>query len=154
MIEWVLKLSEQERWFYGIIIGIISIIIGHWISQRISHGLAIVRDKIKRFHSAADKFKSTVLEQLQGLIPVNGYWSQNEYSRFKGTIPIIKRAALEFRDSIQFPSKRKRFDKAVIEYCKQCEAINWHTALADVIYAEETKETQKEKMVCTEIVFT
>lgn len=107
--------------------------------------VAIYVNRRTRYTNAADKFRSTMLNELEGLIPINGYWKRDEYIRFNNSIPIIKRAALEFRTAVPFYSKRS-FDKAVIEYCNQSQDINWNQAVVDVFYGDETEVTQKEKI--------
>lgn len=103
-----------------------------------------------RFNAAADKFRGVVLSNLEGIVPVNGFWRQDIYPRINNTVPIIKRAALEFRPAVPFYRKRG-FDIAVMEYCNQGENVNWHQAAADAIYGDDTEKTQKE--IFSECVF-
>ena len=100
----------------------------------------------KRFHAAADKFRSTVLAELEGIFPVAGYWEQKIYPKFPDTIPAINRAALELIPSLPF-YKRTSFSRAVNEYREQCKSMNWQTAFADSVYESETTTTQKEAFV-------
>jgi hypothetical protein len=99
-----------------------------------------------RFNAASNKFRSIVLAELQGIYPVNGFWMPEEYPRIQKSIPIIKKAALEFRPAIPFYSKR-RFNKAVLEYCEQSQNIKWDTAVTDAVLSDTINETQKEKFV-------
>lgn len=97
------------------------------------------------FNAAANKFKSNILKELEGLVPTNGYWGKKEYRRFRESIPLIKREALEFRSVIPF-YRLKGFDKAVNDYCEFSQNMDWITAAADVFYySEDTEITQKEQ---------
>lgn len=106
--------------------------------------VAVYIHRRNRFIAAANKFRNMILKELEGLFPVNGYWERNEYDRFKNSVPIVKREALEFRTVIPFYQKSE-FDKAVIDYCAHSQDMNWRKAAADVFYDKETKITQKEK---------
>jgi hypothetical protein len=100
----------------------------------------------QRFITASDKFRSTILTELLGIYPVNGFWKPEVYPQIQKTVPIIKKAALEFRPTIPFYRKR-RFDKAVTEYCDQCQNMKWDKAVTDVVFSDEIKTTQKEQFV-------
>lgn len=106
--------------------------------------IAVHIQRKNTFNAASIKFKSSILKELEGLVPVNGYWKREEYDRFNKSIPVIKREALEFRSVVPFYSI-KGFDKAVTNYCAHSQNMNWHTAAADVLYDKETKVTQKEQ---------
>jgi hypothetical protein len=97
------------------------------------------------FTTAADKFRGVVLNELQGLIPINGFWKPDEYIRFSNGVPIIKKAAMEFRPHIPFYSKTG-FDKAVLDYCEKAEKANFNTAILDAVEDNSIKITQKEAM--------
>lgn len=107
---------------------------------------AIYVQRKNRFTVAADAFRKVILSEMQGIIPVNGFWPKEEYSRIKNSIPIIKRAALEFRPAIPF-YRRRHFDEAVMKFCEKAGNANFDTAIADVFYSEEVIVTQKETIV-------
>lgn len=99
-----------------------------------------------RFHISADKFKSSVLSELKGIVPVEGTWKPEIYDRIPATTAAIRRAAWEFVSAVPF-YRKSGFNKAVIEYCEQSENINLNQAILDA--AEETapEESQKGKFV-------
>lgn len=99
-----------------------------------------------RFNAAADKFRSTVLNELKGIVPVEGFWNQEIYIRIKDATPNIKRAAFEFLPAVPY-LRKSRFNKAVMTYCEQSENINWIQAIADAADETPIEETQKGKFV-------
>ena len=99
-----------------------------------------------RFNIASDKFRNTILTELKGIYPVNGFWKPEIYPKIQGTIPAIKKAALEFRPTMPF-YRKSRFDKAVTEYCDQCQHIKWDTAVMDAVFSDDIKQPQKEQFV-------
>lgn len=99
-----------------------------------------------RFNTAADKFRSVIFDEMRGLIPVEGFWIQEEYPRFLKSIPIVKRAAFDFRPTLPFYRKR-RFNKAIMAYCEQSQNMNWDQAIFDAAFPDECPTTQKEKFI-------
>jgi len=85
-----------------------------------------------RFKAAADKFRSSLLNDMKGLIP-NGHRSEKKYPRFEKSVPSIKKAALEFKPHVQWHRKGK-FDAAIVDFCTFCEQTTWMQDAADVIY--------------------
>jgi len=112
----------------------------------ISAYIAIYIHNRNRFHAASDKFRSIVLVELKGLFPVNGFWKPEVYPKIQGTMPTIKKAALEFRATIPF-YRKSRFDKTVIAYCEHCQNIKWDKAVMDAVFSDDIKQTQKEQFV-------
>lgn len=97
-----------------------------------------------KFSVAAKEFRNIILAELKGLIPTEGLWKQEEYPRFSKSIPVIKRAAYDFRGELPFYRKRG-FNKAVMEYCKQSQNINWNQAVLDALDSDKIAITQKER---------
>lgn len=84
------------------------------------------REKTGAAARAALAFKNKVLAELEGLYPVPRSWSDDEYQKFRETIPGIESAAAEFRDFV--PSEeRDSFDTALKNYCEHCSEITWQS---------------------------
>jgi hypothetical protein len=73
------------------------------------------------FKSASEKFRSTVLKELEGLYPTPAKWPSREMQIvqiLRDKFPKLEVAVTEFREHLSC-TKRKRFDEAWLKYNKE-----------------------------------
>lgn len=133
-----LTFTAAQLYILGICGALILALIGFHITDTLN--------RKTRHITASYKFRSTMLTELAGIIPVEGIWNQEVYTRIQNSIPTIKRAAIEFYPAIPF-IRKGGFNKAVIEYCEKSENINWEQAILDAVNETEYELTQKGKFV-------
>ena len=63
-MEWINKLTIEERWLYGTIITFITGLVIVWISKYLGHTLASIRDKKVPIRNAVVKYKTSFAEQI------------------------------------------------------------------------------------------
>ena len=108
--------------------------------------VATYANRMEYFPVAAHAFRNAVLDELAGIYPVSGTWSQADYLRINNSVSLINRAARDFMAHIPFHRKRA-FKRAVSEYCEKAEAATFENAVHDVVFPEKTSATQKEALV-------
>ena len=105
-------LSTADIWLLGIC-GTLGMA---WIVYR----LTLSVNRRKSFDTAADRFRSKILAELEGLYPVTQHWDERDFSRLLQSIPKIENATEEFRF---FVARKDDFDAAVKEYCDCCKQV-------------------------------
>lgn len=92
MIEWVVKLAEPERWFYGIVATIVTGLIVALANQRINHALAARRERRKNIIVASAAFRAVVNpESFKG---IKGHVL---HGALIDSFPILKAGVHEYR---------------------------------------------------------
>lgn len=110
MILWLSKLSDTEKWAFGLLA---LLFIGIAI-QLISHTLSIQRDRQTRRAKACADFYAAVHEALSGLYPIPSNWPSDKLaiiSILEGKFPLLQAAIAKFRPNIPI-YKRWLFDRA------------------------------------------
>lgn len=112
-------------------------IIGYFSRIFVEHMLVKSRAKEGRKIEAAQRFRSRIFTELEGLYPVTQYWDKGVFYRFPQSIAKIESAAVEFR---LFIRRKAHFDAAVKRYCKCCNEITWDRCAAWSMYPSMRKE--------------
>ena len=102
-----------EKYFIAFAGPILTLSFGGYITWRIYTK--------KRFIEAADKFRSTVFTELEGLYPTPAKWPDNGFQIvqiLKDKFPRLEIAVTEFRSHLS-RFKRKSFDEAWLKYNKE-----------------------------------
>lgn len=106
--------------------------------------------RLNTFPAAASDFRSAILDELSGIYPVVGTWSQDDYARIHRSALPIKRAAHDFMTHIPF-YRKYQFKRAVSEYCEQADQISFESQFAQIAHNEvcpnEAIPTPKENIV-------
>ena len=132
-------------------------IAGYFCRILLEHWLAKSRTKeerkVREFNEAANKFRSRILVELEGLYPVTQHWDTNTFHRFKQSITKIESAGAEFR---YFIRDSDEFDDAVNKYCKICREITSDRCAAWAMYPTMREEGEigprEEFANCVEIL--
>jgi hypothetical protein len=73
--------------------------------------------------AAADTFRQTILNELEGIYPKHNRWTDAEYRRINNSINTVKTASEQF--SVVLSKRRyKKFYQAVEDYCNHAESIS------------------------------
>jgi hypothetical protein len=68
MIQWITSITSAEMWLYGLVAGLVTMILGGWVVQRINHSLAVHRERQSKIVTAAAIFREAIdLEAIAGL---------------------------------------------------------------------------------------
>ena len=95
MMEWIVELTEQERWFYGIIFGGISFLIANWLIQWLVHSLAIKRERHKNIVAASATFRTAINPAIFG--EMKGHQLHGALINY---FPVFKSAVHEYQISL------------------------------------------------------
>jgi len=100
MLEWISGLSVSELWLYGIIFSGIAAVMVQWFAQRLSHALAVERERKSKIITAKNKLRSSFSSaqaKIRLIDPANSFGVYNTISTF---IPSHADAIEEFKSFV------------------------------------------------------
>jgi hypothetical protein len=121
MIEWVNGTSVAERWIYGLALTAIAGLIIQWFNQRLSHSLAIRREKRKNRVVASESYLAAF--NIEHIPKMQGHELHNcllgtiagDGTRFEGEYFIHKKVVQNYRVHLGLV-ERFRFNYAWAKY--------------------------------------
>ena len=129
MFAFAEALSNPERWVYGLLGLAVITWGGHWLAQRLNHGLAITRDNRSRRSAAKAAFHSAVLAELGSIYPSPAAWPQDINTFLRSKFTALQAAVENFSPSVP-RLDRWGFDRAWLRYCcstgRECDKNTYH----------------------------
>lgn len=97
MFAFVNSLNDTERWIYGICATAFIVWSGQWFAQRLSHSLAIHRQKLINKANAAAAFRSSVHQATRNVPSAHVYWGNDDIALVIAACSDIGTSVLELK---------------------------------------------------------